>query len=362
MFILRTILIFTLAITTICVQTMESPAEVALSNATECALMCVPDDVLLHIFSYCPIHYYIENPEIETSLDTDKEKQALIQSMYFFLQTRETCKRFHTFLTLKTIGNFCKSTYSQSDKDYWFKHLEKKTKRYIPLGTILIHADTNLNTNPDFIDYSVCTKNTELIEIFLKHPDLDTPFFFYANTIEQAQSFIDKGINIHKTDKKGLNVLWHIINHIDIPAELVELYLQHNVNAATLYPETTIDHFDELEIDPMGESCLLHMCAKEYYFEFYENSTINTTKKTLLLLNSIPHMINQLNKAEQTPLDVAYKSLEKQLEQQLKYENKNRLEPSIKFYTDLAKLFRKHGGLTAQELKQKKLILCKKIT
>lgn len=315
MFILHTILIPTLALITTCLQSMESPAEVALYNATECAFKSVPDDVLMHIFSYCPIHYYVESEKGETYLDTDKESGALLQSINFFLRARKTCNRFDTFLTLQTIGKICKTSYNQyikNIKTHWLGHYHQ------PINIILLHAGANLNKNFDYMRNNFFIDNPKFIEILLNHPDLNTPSFFYANRVEQIQHFINKGVNIHKTDKKGLNVLWYAVKYNK--ADVLDVYLQHNVDATFLYPDSITDHFDELEIDPMGQSCLLHCYT--YYFQ-------NNLKIGSLLLKVIPHMINQINTGDKTPLDLAYQS----------------------GFTELITLLETHGGKRAQELK-----------
>ncbi len=314
-------------------------AETKEYNDNKCPLTMLPSEILKHIFSYYPVHYYFENKRIARYLVEEREPHALMQSMNRFLRLRGTCKKFSELLTLKAIGNLCKQ-YTQEGKDKCFiGRFSQWDNEIIP---ILAHAGADINMDDSIVRFTVQEKYDEdLIQLFITYPNLHIPFFFYANTKEMAQTFIDKGVNVHATDKDGNNVLWYITKNG--PAELIEFYLQCDVDVKTLRPDAILEYLDGDKPDPMGQSCLLHWLAKNHYVQD------NMYKKGLLLIDAIPHMINQLNTGGQTPLDIAYSSFTAHQKYIETYGSKENRYGS---FEKLIALFKSHGGLTAKEAKQ----------
>ena len=326
MLILRTILISTLVLTSTYLQSMESPALAQQYNATECALTSVPDDVLMHIFSFC--HSY------ESDSTTNLEN-----SIKFFMNASIICHRFNEILTSEVIGNFCK-IHEELAKNRILVTLMSSNLQSRP-ATILVYA----GANPNQEQYSTCIlekatiKNDQyLVTALLKHnADLHInkhyrpyPAFFLARTIDMAQIFIDKGVDIHETDSFGFNILWRTTRN-DYPPDMLKLYLEHGVKTNIIVGSR----------DFYG--CLLHKLANKFY-PYEKNRIDEFLVKFRLLLGAAPRLVNTLNLKKQTPLDCIQEILHSYCEA------RQELEASI----------RALGGLTAQELKGKKLMLCKK--
>jgi len=328
----------------------------------ELSLTNLPDDALMTIFPYClsrdkpwySYHYGINWYLIEPVFINDIKKLMYLSAM---------CSTFKRLLTFKTIGGFYKECpisidYIADGLRYWMYHssFPYRHKTFHSLALILTHANADANRmymGTSFLKSAIQNSDEELFFTLIKHnadlTDLNMkkygchrPIFFYARTVKIAQELIDKGIDVHQTDEEGNNVLWHRI--YDSP-DILELYLQHQVNAKTLSPYKEICcSWEKKILARKGNSCLLHVLAKH---SRYDN---NAYDKSLSLLDVIPHMINHINANGQTPLDSAYKAL-KRAE---KYYKKYNIEPDMTGLVEkLIALFKERGALTAQELAQK---------
>lgn len=283
-------------------------------------LLSLPD-VLSHIFSHCLVH-------------NENQVESLKNSMKSLIKLNSTCKNLHTLLTRETIGKFCKN-YAQNDKDQALFNLGESInnltymRKRLP-ALILICAGADPNTSV----WTSCllTKAVEWHDagmtatLFRHHADPNVhegscPLLFFIRAKEVAQLFINNGVDLNATPKySSINVLWEIIRSQDYPAELITLYLKHGANPRNL---NSIDN-----------SCLLHGLANSDHI----GDVNNFFKKVTLLLDTIPDMINALNKSGQTPLDVAQVSLEG--------------STTPEAFEQLIALFKEHGGLTTQKLKE----------
>ncbi len=298
-------------------------------NNNECSLTSLFDKRLLDIFSFC--HSYYKNSTL-----------CLHESIKNFMKTSMVCKKINRLLTPETIGHLCE-THHQVHKDSFLQKLIAGFLHSIP-ATILVCAGANPNqmyVGQYVLEQAMRKNDKRLITTLLKHganPHIFTcdkyysmPVFFYAKTVEIAQMFIDKGIDVDATDKnEKLNVLWYILNY-DYPSDVLKLYLEHEVDATLI---CSSNHW--------SNGCLLHALANRFC---YGKGRMNEfLKKSRLLLNVIPHMVNTLNSSGKTPLDVAHQ------------EFKRFIQPPTEYYEaieDLEASFRALGGLTVQELTEK---------
>ncbi len=145
------------------------------------------------------------------------------------------------------------------------------------------------------------------------------------------------------------NILWELVND-QHSSELMEFYCAHKVDVKKLRPS---DH-----------SCLLHRIAlfnfscspssikgprpSDDFVWSHADLSDNFLRKVTLLLDVIPGMINELNCNNETPLDIAQKSL--------KNAQMYDIKAVIVLIDQLILLFRKQGALTARELKEQALL------
>lgn len=290
-------------------------------------LTSLPPEILIGIFSYC----------LASNHDKVKSLEASIER---FMKLSTTCKNFNRLLTFKTIGSFCKN-YSPKIKNQALKklmrttnYLNYKTKR--PPLCALIYADADANTKAalgTLLEKAVIYNDTQMVAILFEHhadPNIEDvigyPLFFQAKTIEIAQLFIAKGINIQETSPfSAPTILWKTIEK-EYPSELMALYLEKKANVTAVHP--------------LDNSSLLHRLARQD--NIFLNDINDFLKKGEILLNAMPkEMVNLLNKKGQTPLDVI------------------QMEPKFKHFAkdSLITLFRQHGGKRAQELQKEAMML-----
>jgi hypothetical protein len=273
-----------------------------------------------------------------------KPDYRLKQYIKSLMQLRMVCNGFKTHFNAKSIGQLC-AYYTQYDKDRLLQHLIKNIpdkalscehfkERYAMSrfpAMILAHSGADVNSTDTCDSYlleeAVLQNDIELVKLLLTYnvnlnrEHYGLPLFFKANTIEMAKLFINNNANIH-TVNEGKNILWHLVLH-NYPSKFMRLYLKHKVDAKT---EATSD-----------SSCLLHYLARSHYYIYEKIENTHTLLQMgMLLLNTIPEMINTYNNFLQTPLDVAQKSAKR--------------AKTPEAFEQLTLLFREHGGFTAKEL------------
>lgn len=325
-------------------------------------LLLLPNELLIHIFSYCQTEDYVK------SLEYDIKN---------FMKLSASCKGLNKILTFDKIGQLCKD-YAPIDKTETLKQLIKITtslnyrvKRLPALILVCAGADINsdiyhyhfenqqhfwFQKNPSESDFllqkAVAKNDIQMITTLFKHhasadlmlDDGLGPLFFHVKTKEIAQLFINQGVNARITEYNnfnpkpvsGLHAI-HISEHnfkIKIlkqiiedtcPSEILALYFEHNNDAAQL-------NFQD-------NSCLLHLFAKP--FTMHVDNIDNFITKGKLILNAMPDMINTLNHDNQTPLDIAHASLTESQEY-----------GTPEAFETLIALFREYGGKIAKELAQ----------
>src|SRR5207248_3346653 len=127
-------------------------------------------------------------------------------------------------------------------------------------------------------------------------------------------------LDVHATSQShGYNILWEVIQ-AGYPLELMQFYLDHQVNAKLL--------------NPRDKSCLFHEVM-------WNNNNDDCMKKAQLLFTTIPDMINHQDIQEKTPLDVIQKRI-----------NDISIFRVCNDFDQLNILLKQHGALTAQQLKQ----------
>ncbi len=275
------------------------------------------------VFNYCHM------PE-------DDHIKSIEKNVKNFVRLSATCKNFRKRLSFETIGQFCQD-YTLVQKNNMVKNLMKSmynndyyTIRLPVLSFICAGADVNC-LDDNMLLQGMHNNDTQLVKIFLKHnvdPNKYTifdPIFFNARSAEIAQIFIDKGARLNTTDEFfNTNVLRMAVQSW-CSSEVLALYLKHTVNPRLISPKN---------------NCLLH------HLVFY-NSALSARgldefiKKSEILFEAIPDMINTLNGNNQTPLD--------DLKSNLKIYERKRKHPDNPLRKAIA-LFRKYGCKTAQEL------------
>jgi len=301
-------------------------------------MLCLPDEICIHVFSYCDLQ------EIE-------EEQLFAAFMKQCTMFKTICVRFSKILTHTVIGDLYKG-YSLASKN---KALQKITRTIlqsnyetkIPGVLILLRsgasADVGMYTKyRDAIEikYSnfsllhkalmykaLIQKNDPLLKLLLDyganpnqlHPDKQ-PLFFLSPTIDIINLFFKKGADLNAKDKHGNNVLWHVQQ---LPLELVQFYIDHKV--------------DTRYINPSNKTCILHALAPSVK---YINNSNDLFKKGVLLIKTIPDMVNTLDAEGRTPIDLMEKKLE------MEFYNNNPRYP----FKRLIDFYRISGGKNAQEL------------
>ncbi len=284
------------------------------------------------------------------------DNQDLYPDLKLFMKLSTVCKHFNRLLTVETIANCCKN-YEQHRRDWVlndvfsderFKYVAKR----LPL-LILVCAGADDYKGEMF---STCLQKNdlELVEMVFKYyPSQNKrkalgPSFYRVKTVEMAQLFVDNdcfdiyGGGFHPDGK--LNLLWKMVDSA-YSLELMEFCVKHTDYIKKLAPcgvGYTASNF-----------CLLHAIALEYQSGWITNQNDIDTflKKAKFLLSMIPDMINATGAKNETPLDVAYASLEDLKETVRKgYESKEK----VLAFEQLIALFREHGALTAQQLEEQK--------
>lgn len=208
-------------------------------------------------------------------------------------------------------------------------------KRILFILTLLAVANSLISmTERDHIKEAIAKNDIQLTETLLKDYAIDPnelismfglPVFFNpCLTIEMIELLIDNRLNIHAISiRSKTNVLWYVCRNINqYSSKFLDFYLKKGVNPKAL--------------DTYDNSCLFHELARSC-FNFIDDN--NLLENVNLLLHAIPDMMNTLDINGQTPTDIACKK-----------------QSSFKCPRLIA-LFRKHGGLTAQELLKEKMIL-----
>ncbi len=284
------------------------------------------------------------SPEILTSIfsysliEDEHQLKSLEKSIKNFMDLRPVCKNFKNSLTHKAIGQLCKA-YAQQDKNMLLKKVYR-IKRRQPYTAVLIHAGADATIENNFLlKKAVLDNNEQFISTLLEHHadaymtiNNAGPIFSHARKIKIAKLFINNHVDIHKTWKSNgsiSNVLWHIITDewFKYPSDLMLFYIEQGVDAKLC--------------NKNGYSLLHAFAASDY-----RRNTDDFLEKGKILLDALPDMINTLSKNEDTPIDTAQNIL-KTLKKQ------SRFEKQCDALTQLIALYKEHGGLSAQELKQK---------
>ena len=315
-------------------------------------LIALCDDIFKQILSYCHEHDVPSNASTiassfakatneEVLSKRDNAIKALEKSIKTFMQLSATCKLTHTLLTHEKIGTFCKN-YPHEIKLYLFQNLMQPTStpgdeiKHFPAVIILCAGIDTASIEEELtclLAQAVESNDAQRVTTLFKHHadpnvqdrlyDRVVPIFFRIKTVEVAQEFIKKNVNLHViTHWPQTNVLWEVTK-THYPSELMKLYLAH--------------HVDAKELHPLNNSCLFH---KLTWSSLHIDD--NFFKKAQLLLEAIPAMINTLNKKGETPLDLAYNAL-------AAYHKKN---INSKTLEAVIALFKHYGSKTAQELKK----------
>jgi hypothetical protein len=162
--------------------------------------------------------------------------------------------------------------------------------------------------------------NPNQTNVALRHP-----IFFTIETIDIAQMFINKGVNLRaKGNKTTPHILWACFTY-GHSVELIEFYLRHNLDTRCI--KTSILH------------SLVQFVISKYDIDRYVQ--IGT-----LLLKADPGMINMLDENNKTPLD-GVKITMQQFDQNIKKDKKG-----YDICQALITLFEQHGGKTAEQLKE----------
>jgi len=269
--------------------------------------------------------------------------QSLKNTINSCLQLSTVCKRFNMTQLFITIGTAC-SHYNITEKNTLMKKLldttnENNYNNRRNGAFLLTYAGADNAAGCFSLLYKATRYNdTQMVTALFnnnakpnQHDPLMYPTFFYSNTIEMTQLFIDKEINLNKEfDDYCPNIIWACITFNRSP-ELIEFYLNHDVNVKKLRTN--------------GGS-ILHSLARGDYC--YKHSTEDNIKVATLFLKKAPDMINLLYtehkskeyERELTPLDISQEIIK-------------RYDKTIPEYTTLIafiELFKEYGGKTAQEL------------
>ena len=294
-------------------------------------LMRLPNNALEQILSYC-------------HTDKTDTQESLKNNIKNFIQLQATCKGFKNILTYETIGKFCKD-YDLTVKNTTLKQLISNTdtfNRFPALILVCAGADANAKDSHHpsekyILEYAIKRNDAELVAALLIHgadPNMKpyyacNPIFFYAQTIEIAPLLTDNGANIHHENSDG-NVLNIITRDSNLPSTLIELYLSYKVS---------VRHLDYHHGD-----CILHsLFYDRMKISPYIKNVSNFLKKSELLLDAVPDMINTLDKWGRTPIDTAQGFI-----------RACKHKETITALEQVITLFKERGGKTAQELQEEK--------
>ncbi len=323
----------------LCMENYEQKASIAEEYNQNDPRLC--DDILGQIFPCCLAY---DDMSVVALAKSEDHVKLLENSIKNFMKLRSVCKKFNKLLTFEVIGNFC----VQGDKNKVLQKLispeitDSKyyaVKRLVALILVCAGADPHVRgkysaycCSSSLFESAVMYDDVQLVTMAFKHgadahiKDVNGfPLFFSARTVDMAQVFIAKGVDVH-IEGVYTNVLFKAIS-ASHASELLEFYLKGNVNPRTKFFLTG--------------NCLLHELASPY-----TRQDDNFFRKVQLLLDVIPDMINTLNNEEKTPMDVAQESLE----EAKKSPNKEYADEKTEGFNRLIPLFKKYGGKTTDEL------------
>ncbi len=266
-----------------------------------------------------------------------------------FAQLKVTCKKFNTLLTIKQISEFCNLIWMDRNREFKEILRRYKGRRYsfnrLPI-LVPIYAGIDsqiIHESSDFLlERAIRYSDIQLIKILFGHkihPNAEKiiwnsegkegtqPFFFSIKTMAMLQVFIDNKVDLHTIESiYKTNVLWKVIKD-SYPSSLMEFYLDNKVTAKQL---------------DKNNSCLLHQLANPSS-EVITNID-NFLQKCNLFLNTIPDMINTLDKDNMTPLDWAKES----------FENAKKNSKEAEALEKLIVLLKEHGALAGKPCSNQK--------
>ena len=267
--------------------------------------------------------------------------QSLANSIKILMKLSMLSKDFNNEWTTEKIGALCKN-YSDDNRCEmigWLFAYRIRPCLYKPLA-ILLHAGLGKYTDEysEFVLEKVTGKAGFLpvVQLLFKNKanpnvkidDNNYPLVFKVKTVEEAQLFVDNGVNLHEISTYyqsnwRINVLWCTVQE-GYPSELMKFYLDQKVNPRN--------------VNHRGQ-CLLHelvnlFCLAKDMDDYF--------KKFELLLDAIPDMINLCGQC-QTPTGWLMQVAKEDGEEGYKRHSKETYEKFIA-------LFRNHGGRTQIEL------------
>jgi hypothetical protein len=265
--------------------------------------------------------YSMDNRAIQMLLSTPAEH---VSDNFFEESIKPVCKNFfeedikpvfkqilNKCTSLKEIGKESCENKSAQEKDILLQKIvqtmdQKKDTLFLPvIAAILIYAGANPNmvfTGEALLHKAILMNNIFLINALFESNKLDYnykhyligPIFFDAPTIEIAQRFIHRGIDISQVNDNDHTVLWHLRDAL-FPPNLMRFYLKNKVKVMH------ICHWDG--------SCVLHHFASHYDIK-NDTDKQNFLIKVGLLLNKAPNLITIKNNYCETPPVVAAKTIQ----------------------------------------------------
>jgi hypothetical protein len=280
-------------------------------------------------------HY---NQSLPKEILSSIAKEPLTNTIELALSLKTKYEDYNTNEFLITVGKACQC-YSLPEKNTAMENLlismnDLNYHGKQPAAFLLTYAGAKNDAYEygSLLLHAVHRKDTQMITaLFANNTSsnqknfLDEPIFYYCKTIPIAQMFIDKGVNLNA---QGSFITPSILSACltqNYSLKLIEFYLSHNVDA-------TIKESD-------GDN-LLHRLARKDPYAYNISDYIQIS---VLLIKAAPELLNALNDAGETPLDVAEKKLNKS-------HSLSTHEHAIK--VALIKLFKECGGKTAEQLKQ----------
>jgi len=284
-------------------------------------LLSLPNEILYSILAY--------------SVDTTKPLKDIMKSS---LLLTTTCKKSNTPELLILIGKAC-SCYGIAEKNSVMKQLLSKmndidywNRRNGAFLLTYAGADNNADSFLSGLIAAIQHEDKQMIVALFQNnvspnqqKGRNDPDFFSINKIEIAQMFIDQGVNLNVEGLYSPNVLWTCLTQ-NYSSGLIEFYLNHKADAKT--------------INIVSDECILHRfarCRHRYIRSIEDYVQIGT-----LFLKVAPEIINTLNRQKETPLDIVKEIMKEEKQNTYTY----------KVCVTLVELFEKHGGKTAQQLKQ----------
>lgn len=319
----------------------QSTIDAQLHNHNQ-LIMDLPNEIWVHIFSYCRAEV-IEGKQL---LHTFFKHCAIFKNI---------CKCFNDMITINVIAELCKG-HTPENKDKVLQQITRELTRanYCmnrPVVLALLYAGASPNIG-NYTKYNVHLNDVTYANFSLLHKVLiqndndlciklisdfnadpnqlhpnKCPLFFLVNNTVLADLFFKKGVDINAKDKDGNNVFWYLHQ---LSLELIQFYINHGV--------------DTRYINPVDGGCILHVLANPTFKNIYNSNDFY--KKGVLLIKTIPDMINMLNKKGKTPIDL--------MEEKIKREFYKHSTFYAKQFKELIATYRDCNGKTGQELKQEK--------